>query len=115
EAIDPRHAVLAEFGRGAVAARLVGGGGDAVEVAAVEAGAGPLHVDRAVAVVVEHGLGQILDEIPHPINDLLRELALGFVPAPAVGALVGDVVPGVEDRVSGRSAAGIVLGELAKA
>jgi hypothetical protein len=54
-----------------VRARLIGGGGDAVEIAAQEAGRGALHVDRRVDMEIEDDVGHILDEIGHAIDHAL--------------------------------------------
>src|ERR1700722_12270439 len=89
EAIDTGHHVLPEFRGRAMRAALITGGGDAVQVAAPEAGRSSLHVDRAVDMDLEQAAWNVGDELRKMIEHTVRVLLLGVIPAAAIGPPVG--------------------------
>src|SRR5271157_5756097 len=93
KALEAGHRVLTELRRGAMRAALIGGIGDAVQVAAAEARAGALHVHRAVDMRLEHTAWNIADELLEMGEHAISISLLGFIPAAAVRAPVGHIVP----------------------
>src|SRR5258706_15845431 len=93
EAVEAGHRVSPQFRRGAMRAALIRGGGDAVQIAAPKAWAGPLHVDRAVDMGLQHAVRNVRDELRQMLEHAISVFLFRFVPAAAVRALVGDIVP----------------------
>src|SRR5208282_3363213 len=85
EALEAGYRVLPKFRRGTMRAALISGIGDAVQVAAPEAGAAALHVHRTVDMGFKHTAWNVRDELIQMGEHEIRVLLLGFIPAAAVG------------------------------